>query len=151
MQFDNQTIATGNYQSERPVHLAGVMMMAALILAGTGCTRPSDLPDEYDAACIPSDLLAGEWIGEMASATGATSRRIQATYRPADEGTYLATYCTTVGLGLPVQFDCTHRVTECREILWFDEWREADVPGLGGVPLPGGVYRLAAGHSLPQR
>ena len=131
MRSDSRTIDTGNHQFRDPSRIAAMMMMVALTFASVGCTRPSDLPVEHDAPCVPSDLLVGEWIGELTSTSGAASRRVQATYRPADERTYLATYRTTVGLGLPLQFNTTHHVTENGGVLRINEWREADVPGLG--------------------
>jgi hypothetical protein len=115
----------------RDTRIPGLFILAAVTIAGAGCTRPVRLPVETDTACVAGDPLAGAWVGELTNAAGSDSRSIRATYRPAGDNTYFATYCTTVGLGLPLSFDTTHRVTQDGGLVRIEDWRDADVPGLG--------------------
>jgi hypothetical protein len=111
--------------------IAGLIILAAVTLAGAGCTRPARFPVEFNTECVAGDPLAGEWVGELTNASGSDSRRIRATYRAAGENTYVAAYRTTIGLGLPLQYDTIHHVMQDGGVLRIEDWREADIPGLG--------------------
>jgi hypothetical protein len=115
----------------RDTRIPGLIILAAVTLAGAGCTRPVRLGVETDTACAAGDPLAGEWVGELTNAAGSDSRSVRATYRPAGASTYVATYRTTIGLALPLQFDTTHRATQDGGLVRIEDWREAHVPGLG--------------------
>ena len=130
MRSDSHTSSTGNQYGDA-VRVAGMIVAATLTFAAAGCTRPSDQPVETEPECKPHDLLAGEWVGELSNASGSASRGLRASFQPAGQDTYLATYRTALGVGLPLRFDTTHQVTHSDGVVRIEDWREDDVPGLG--------------------
>jgi hypothetical protein len=132
MRFNRHSIDIADRPFRRvQVRVLGLIAIGALVLSGAGCTGAVHLPAENGPECVVGDPLAGEWAGELTSTSAGASRRIEATFRPAGDDTYRASYRTSVGLGLPLQFDTRHHVTRNGNVLRIDEWRVADIPGLG--------------------
>lgn len=132
MHCDNLTNTDRNRGSQVSGERMFVLILAgSLLIAGAGCQQCDGVAVQNTQECHAGDRLAGEWVGEMTCSSGNAARRITAIYEPVGEDTYRARYHATMGVGIPLRIAALHHVSQTGDGWCFDEWTQADVPGLG--------------------
>lgn len=119
MKASHDTAARSHRNSLQGDEGRSVLLAAALLAVfASGCGRLLDVHSNGTDVVACRDLLAGEWAGSLRGRHG-ISRTVYASYSRRPDGTYVASYETTIGAIVPVAHQAVHTAVQDGDIARF--------------------------------